>query len=109
MMGEFGYVKKLRSKFRMATCKSIATPLDAGAKLSKGQNPGSMEEEHEMANVPYKATISSFMYCMVASRPDLVTTIRVVQFFNNLGLPNWQAMKQYLDTCKVFRILHYNI
>jgi len=35
----------------MVTCKSIATPLDVGVKLSKGQSPGSMEE-HEMANVP---------------------------------------------------------
>jgi hypothetical protein len=109
MMGEFGYVKKLLSKFGMATCKSIATPLDASAKLSKGQNPSSMEEEHEMANVPYKVAISSLMYCMVGSRLDLARTIGVVQFFNNLGLPNWQVVKQYLDTCKVFKILHYNI
>ncbi len=109
-MGEFGYVTKLLSKFGMATCKSIATPLDASAKLSKGQSTSSMEEQHEMANDPYKAAISSLMYCMVGTRLDLAATIGVVvQFFNNLGLPNWQAMKQYLDACKVFKILHYNI
>ncbi len=108
MMGEFGYVTKLLSKFGMVTCKSIATPLDVGVTLSKGQSPGLMEK-HEMANVPYKGATNSLMYCMVGIRLDLVVTIGVVQFFNNLGLPNCQAMKQYLDTCKVFRILHYNI
>jgi hypothetical protein len=95
--------------FGMATCKSIATPLDVGVKLSKGRSPGLIEEEHEMANVPYKAAINNLIYCMVDTRLDLVATLGVVQFFNNLGLPNWQAIKQYLDTCKVFRILHYNI
>ncbi len=108
-MGEFGYFTKLRSKFGMATCKYIATPFDIGAKLSKGQSPGSMEEEYEMANVLHKVAINNLMYCMVSTRLDLVATIGVVQFFNNLGFPNWQAMKQYLNTCKVFRILHYNI
>jgi len=108
MMGEFGYVTKLLSKFGMATCKSSTTPLDVGAKLSKGQSPSPMEE-HEMENVPYKVAISSLMYCMVGIRLNLAVTIGVVQFFNNLRLPNWQAMKQYLDTCKVFKILHYNI
>ncbi len=44
MMGEFVYVTKLLSKFGMATCKSIATPLDTGVKISKGQSLGSMEE-----------------------------------------------------------------
>jgi hypothetical protein len=77
----------------MATCKFVATPLDASAKLSKGQSLGSMEKNHEMANVPYKVAISSLMYCMVDTTLDLATTIGVVQFFNNLGLPNWQAMK----------------
>jgi len=77
MMGEFGYVIKLLSKFGMATCKSIDTPLDASAKLSKGQSLGSMEEKCEMANVPYKAAISSVMYHMVGTRLDLVTTIGV--------------------------------
>jgi len=75
MMGEFGYVTKLLSKFGMATCKSIATPFNVGAKLSKGQSLSSMEEEHEMTNVPYKVAISSFMYCMVGIRLDLVVTI----------------------------------
>ncbi len=49
------------------------------------------------------------MYYMVSTRLDLAATIGVVQFFNNFGFPNWQVIKQYLDICKVFRILHYKI
>jgi hypothetical protein len=62
----------------MATCKPLATPLDASVKLSKGQNPGSMEEECEMVNVPYKAAIGSLMYYMVGTRLDLVAVVGVV-------------------------------
>jgi hypothetical protein len=60
----------------MATCKPLATPLDASVKLSKAQNPNSMEEECEMVNVPYKATVT--IMCMVGTRLDLVAIVEVV-------------------------------
>jgi len=54
--------KKLLSMFGMAKCKCIITPRDVSANFSKGQHLGSMEEECEMVNVPYKVTIASLMY-----------------------------------------------
>jgi hypothetical protein len=62
----------------MATCKPLATPLDASVKLSKGQNPDSTEEECEMVNVPYKAVIGSLMYYMVGTKLNLVVVVGVV-------------------------------
>ncbi len=76
--------------YGMAKCKPIITPRDVSANLSKGQHLGSMEEECEMANVPYKVAISSLMYYMVGTRLALVVVVRVVvQFFNNRRLPHW--------------------
>ncbi len=92
-MGQFGYVTE-HTKFGMATCKPLATPLDASVKFSKGQNPGSMEEECEMVNVPYKVVVGNFMYYMVGTRLDMVAIVGVVvQFFNNPRLPHWQVVK----------------
>jgi hypothetical protein len=62
----------------MTTCKPLATPHNASVKLSKGQNPSSMEEQCEMVNVPYKAVVGSFMYYMVGTRPDLVVVVGIV-------------------------------
>jgi len=45
----------------MVKCKPIITPRDVSANLSTSQHLGSMEEECEMANVPYKVAISSLM------------------------------------------------
>jgi hypothetical protein len=73
----------------MAKCKPIITPHDVSANLSKGQHLGSMEEEHEMANVPYKVAIGIFMYYMVGTKLALVVVVGVVQFFNNPRLPHW--------------------
>jgi hypothetical protein len=62
----------------------VATPLEAGAKLSEKQNPSSEKEEFKMVNIPYKEAVGSFMYCMVGTRPDIAATVGVVaQFFNN--------------------------
>jgi len=36
----------------MDACKPIITPLDPWARLSNGQSPSSIKEEHEMTNVP---------------------------------------------------------
>jgi hypothetical protein len=60
----------------------VATPLEASAKLSKNQSPSSEKEESEMANIPYRRAVGSFMYCMVGTRLDIAATVGVVaQFF----------------------------
>jgi len=64
--------------FGMAKCKPIITPHDVSANLSTSQHLGSMEEEHEMANVPYKVAVSSFMYYMVGTILALVVVAGVV-------------------------------
>jgi hypothetical protein len=76
--------------FGMVKCKPIITLCDVSAKLSKGQHLGSMEEECEMANVPYKVAINSLMYYMVGTKLALVVIVGVVAlFFNNFRLPHW--------------------
>jgi hypothetical protein len=73
----------------MATCKPLATPLNASVKLLKGQNCGSMEEECEMANVLNNVVVGNLMYYMFGTSPYLVVIVGVVKFFNNPGLPHW--------------------
>jgi hypothetical protein len=50
-----------------------------------------------MASVPYKRAISSVMYYMVSTRPNIVAIVGIIiQFFNNLGLSHSQVVKQLL-------------
>jgi hypothetical protein len=88
MMGLFGYVIE-HTKFGMATCKPLATPLNASVKLLKGQNRGSMEEECEMKNIINNVVICNLMYYIFGTSPNLVVVVGVVKFFNNPGLPHW--------------------
>lgn len=75
----------------------VATPLEASAKLSKKQSPSPEKEESEMANIPYRRAVGSFMYCMVGTRLDIAATVGVVaQFFNNPRLAHLQAVKRLL-------------
>jgi ATP-binding cassette subfamily B (MDR/TAP) protein 1 len=75
----------------------VATPLEAGAKLSKKQSPSLEKEESEMANIPYRRAVGSLMYCMVGTRPNIATAVGVVaRYLNNPRLAHWQVVKKLL-------------
>ena len=72
------YVKKVLSKFNMNEIKPVSTPLGTHFKLSKEQLPKTKEERDYMSKVPYASAISSLMYAMVYTRPDIAHAVGVV-------------------------------
>ena len=77
------YVKKVLSRFNMNEAKPVSTPLSSHFKLSKEQLLKIEEERDHMSKVPYASAISSLMYAMVCTRPNIAHAVRVVSKFMN--------------------------
>jgi hypothetical protein len=64
--------------------KSITTPFEVNVQLSIEQALGSKKEIIEMGKIPHEATIGSIIYTTIATRLNIVVTIRIVnQFMQN--------------------------
>ncbi|RVX18554.1 Retrovirus-related Pol polyprotein from transposon TNT 1-94 [Vitis vinifera] len=110
--------KQLSKKFAMKDlgaakqilAKPVSTPLGSHFKLSKEQSPKTEEEMDHMSKVPYASAISSLMYAMVCTRPDIARAVGVVsRFMSRPGKQHREAVKwilRYLkgslDTCFCF-------
>ena len=64
----------------MVECKSIATPLNAKTSLPKLLDEEHEEHLHKMKDVPQQKAVGSFMFAMVAKRPDLAFAVSVVSW-----------------------------
>ena len=88
------YVKKILSKFNMNEAKRASTPLGSHFKLRKEQSPKTKEERDHMSKVPYASAISSLMYAMVCTRPNIAHVMGVVsRFMSRPGKQHWEAVK----------------
>jgi hypothetical protein len=68
----------------MEESKSIGTPFEINVQLNMEQALGSKKKTTEMGKIPHEATIGSIIYAMIATRPNIVATIRTVsQFMQN--------------------------
>ncbi|KAI3791043.1 hypothetical protein L2E82_04591 [Cichorium intybus] len=95
------YIKKVLEKFSMADAKARSTPLGSQLKLSKKQSPKTGEDKEQMAKVPYASAVSSLMYAMVCTRPDIVHAVGVVsRFMSNPGKEHWEGVKWLLRYLK---------
>eukprot|EP00253_Pinus_taeda_P032584 PITA_32584 len=80
--------------------KLVKVPIPVGVKLSVVQCLKTQEEEEDMSRVPYANTVSSLMYEMVCTRPDIAHAVGVLsRFMSKPGKEHWRAVKQ------VFRYL----
>ena len=75
------YVRKILSRFSMDEAKPVSTPLGSHFKLDKEQSLKTQEERDYMSKVPYASAISSLMYAMVYTRPDIAHAVGVVSKF----------------------------
>ena len=71
-------MKKVLSRFNMNEAKPISTPLGSHFRLSKEQSPKRKEKMDHMIKIPYASVISSLMYAMVCTRPDIAHVVGVV-------------------------------
>ena len=65
------YLEKVLERFGMKNAKPVSTPLASHFRLFAAQSLQSVEEEEYMAQVLYSNVISSIMYAMVCTLPDI--------------------------------------
>ena len=88
------YVKKVLERFNKGKAKSVCPLLVGYFKFSYEHYPISEKEKLEMKGVPYASAISSLMYVMVNTRPDIVHAIGLVnRFFSNSDKEHWTVVK----------------
>ena len=72
-----------------------------GVKLSKTQNPTTVENRKRMKVIPYVSAIGSIMYAMLCTRPDVCLAIRLAERYqSNPGVDHWTAVKNILKYLK---------
>jgi len=85
---------KVLDRFNMNDCKPVSTPLAAHFKLSSDLCPYIKEDMEYMSHVPYANAISSLMYAMICTRPDLAYAVSMVsRYMHNPGKKHWSAVK----------------
>eukprot|EP00253_Pinus_taeda_P014701 PITA_14701 len=76
--------------------------IDSGVNLSAEQCPKTQEAEEDMSRVPYASAVSSLMYAMVCTRPDIAHVVRVLsRFMSKPRREHWTAVK------RVFRLKEF--
>ena len=71
------YISKVIKKYQMEDAKSVSIPLASYFKLSREQMPKKEEDREEMNQIPYANIVSSIMYLMICTRPDVAHAISV--------------------------------
>ena len=89
------YLRKILQKFNInGDIKSVSTPLASHFKLKFTMSPTSVEEHEYITHVPYASVVSSLMYAMVCTRPDLSQAVSVFcRYMNDPGRGHWKAVK----------------
>jgi len=91
------YIRKVLQRFQMENVKVVSTPLVTHFKLSVKQSPSNEAEKTNMSRVPYASVLSSLMYAMVCTRPDITHVVGIVShFLSNLGRKHWNVVKWIL-------------
>jgi hypothetical protein len=84
-------------RFRMQNAKLVSTPLASHFKLTKEMCPKIQEEIEYMSRVPYSLAVSSLMYVMVCTRPNIAHAMGVAsRYMNNPGKEHLEAVKWIL-------------
>ena len=77
--------------------KPVNTPLSSYFKLSAALSPSTDAEQEYMLQVPYSNALSSLMYAMVCTKPDISHAIGIMSWFmHNPSKGHWQAVKWIL-------------
>ena len=84
------YLKSILSRFGMADCKPVSTPMEVGNIFEK---LSSDETAIDLKN--YQAAIGSLIYASIGTRPDISYAVGVLsQFMSNPGHRHWTGIKR---------------
>ena len=80
-------MKKVLQRFGMSEkTKLVSTPLAPHFKLSASQCLNTEVEQEYMSKVPYSNAVSSLLYVMVCTRPDISHVVGTVRrYMHNPG------------------------
>uniref|UniRef100_A0A2N9GQ88 Reverse transcriptase Ty1/copia-type domain-containing protein n=1 Tax=Fagus sylvatica TaxID=28930 RepID=A0A2N9GQ88_FAGSY len=102
------YLEKVLKRFKMEDCRPVSTPVSKGTILNKSMCPTNKTELEEMIAVPYAQAVSSLMYTMTSTRPDICYAVGLVsRYQSNPGKAHWQAVKRifwYLQMTKSMKL-----
>ncbi|KAL7290151.1 hypothetical protein TKK_0015865 [Trichogramma kaykai] len=89
-----GYIGKILSRFGMADCKPVSTPITTGIKLEPNKS-------HKSDSLPYRELIGALMYLSVGIRPDITHAVSWLSQFNScFDKTHWAAAKRVLRYLK---------
>eukprot|EP00253_Pinus_taeda_P018986 PITA_18986 len=75
--------------------KPTKVPISVGVNLSIELCPKAQDEEEDMSRVPYASTVSSMMYAMVYTRPNIAHVVVVLStFMSKPRKENWRIAKR---------------
>nr|GFB84801.1 zinc finger, CCHC-type [Tanacetum cinerariifolium] len=88
------YINKILTKFRQLDIKECKTPSDTGVKLEVNYG-------HAVAQPEYASVISSLMYAMHYTRPDIAFVVsKLSQYISNPSLEHWDSVSRVLGYLK---------
>ena len=91
-IGQPTYTEEVLKKFGMESCKPVATPAEAGQKLTKGT-----KDSEYVDKVLYQSAVGSLLYLSMRTRPDITFTVsRVARFCSNPTTQHMRAVKRIL-------------
>ena len=91
-IGQPTYTEEVLKKFGMENCKPVATPAEAGQKLTKGT-----EDSEYVDKVHYQSVVGSLLYLSTRTRPDITFAVnRVARFCSNPTTQHMTAVKRIL-------------
>ena len=69
-----------------------------GVKLSKTQNPTTVEDRERMKVIPYASAIGSIKYATLCTRPIVYPALSLAREYNfDIGVDHWTSVKIILS------------
>ena len=100
LLSQCSYINSILRRYGLDDLKPISTPMDLNVRLMSTQSPTATDDITKMRDVPYHEAISSLMYALLGTQPDILFAVQTLsRFVINLGSAHWKAVK------RVFRYL----
>ena len=81
-------------KFRLTNSTPMATPMVTGITFSTAELPLTPTQAAHMCGILYVEAISSILWPVVVSWPDVAFAMSILsQFVQNLGPTHWELLK----------------
>ena len=96
-LSQENYINSILSKYNIQDSKKGFTPFRYGINLSQNKCPMTTEDKEYMKTVPYALEVSSLMYVMLCTRPNICYLVGIVsRYRSNPGREHWTVVKHIL-------------